>query len=348
MDLKIDNRRIGAGHPCFIIAEAGVNHNGDLSMAERLVDAAAEAGVDAIKFQTFKAERLLTAHASKAEYQLAVTSPTESQLDMLRRLELSPEAHTRLRDYTSRKGLVFLSSPFDEESADFLHGLGVPLFKIASGELTNLPFLEHVARKGKPMIVSTGMAFLREVEEALNAVRKAGGTEVVLLHCTSDYPANPSDCNLRAMVHMRETFNVPVGYSDHTAGLCVAVAAVALGATVIEKHITLDKRLSGPDHRASLEPAELRALVQAVRETEQTLGDGIKRPMDAEQNTRAIARKSLVAARDLSEGTVLQAHHLVAKRPGTGVPPGESARLIGRTLTRALSVDEMIQWMDVQ
>ena len=348
MDLKIDNRRIGAGHPCFIIAEAGVNHNGDLSMAERLVDAAAEAGVDAIKFQTFKAERLLAPHAPKADYQRAGTSQAESQLEMLRRLELSPEAHVHLRDHAVRKGLIFLSTPFDGESADFLHELGVPLFKIASGELTNLPLLEHIARKRKPMIVSTGMAFLREVEAAINVIRKADCEEVILLHCTSDYPADPSECNLRAMVSMRETFAVPVGYSDHTTGLYVAVAAVALGAVVLEKHITLDKCLPGPDHRASLEPAELTVLVQTVREVEQALGDGVKKPVASEQNTRRVARKSLVAVCDLPVGTTLQEHHLVAKRPGTGIPPGESARLIGRTLTRALSADEMIQWMDVQ
>nr|MBI3612711.1 N-acetylneuraminate synthase [Nitrospirota bacterium] len=345
--MKIGERRIGSGHPCFLIAEAGVNHNGDLRLAELLIDAAAEAGADAVKFQTFKAERLLAAHAPKAEYQLAVTNPMESQLDMLRRLELSPEAHARLRDYASRKGLVFLSSPFDDESADFLHGLGVPLFKIASGELTNLPFLEHVARKGKPMIVSTGMAFLKEVEEAVRVLGKAGCKSLVLLHCTSQYPADSGDCNLKAMVTLREVFNLPVGYSDHTAGVTMAGAAVALGAVVLEKHITLDKNMLGPDHRASLEPDELKRLVEVVRDVERGLGDGVKRPVDAEMNARSVARRSLVAVLDLPAGTILEKHHLAAKRPGTGIAPAEVERLLGRRLVRSLSVDELIRWTDL-
>ena len=345
--IALGGRRIGPGHPCFIIAEAGVNHNGDVGLAERLVDAAIETGADAVKFQTFTAERLVTPKAPNADYQAAVTDAAESQVAMLRKLELSREAHVRLFEYARRRGITFLSTPFDEQSADLLDDLGVPLFKIASGEITNLLLLEHVARKRKPMVVSTGMSTLDEVGEAVRVIHKAGCPALALLHCTSNYPADPADSNLNAMITMRQAFDLPVGYSDHTPGLEVAVAAVALGASVLEKHLTLSREMPGPDHRASLEPGDFAAMVRAVRSVETALGDGIKRPMESERNTRAIARRSLVAATDLPAGTVLQAHHLAAKRPGLGLPPGELARLVGRRLTKSLQADDMINWSDV-
>jgi len=345
--IALGGRRIGPGHPCFIIAEAGVNHNGDVGLAERLVDAAIETGADAVKFQTFTAERLVTPKAPKADYQAAVTDAAESQVAMLRKLELSREAHVRLFEYARRRGITFLSTPFDEQSADLLDDLGVPLFKIASGEITNLLLLEHVARKRKPMVVSTGMSTLDEVGEAVRVIHKAGCPALALLHCTSNYPADPAESNLNAMITMRQAFDLPVGYSDHTPGLEVAVAAVALGASVLEKHLTLSREMPGPDHRASLEPGDFAAMVRAVRSVETALGDGIKRPMESERNTRAIARRSLVAATDLPAGTVLQAHHLAAKRPGLGLPPGELARLVGRRLTKSLQADDMINWSDV-
>lgn len=345
--IDLGGRRIGPGHPCFIIAEAGVNHNGDVGLAERLVDAAIEAGADAVKFQTFTAERLVTPKAPKADYQAAVTDAAESQVAMLRKLELSREAHVRLFEYAGRRGITFLSTPFDEQSADLLDELGVPLFKIASGEITNLLLLEHVARKRKPMIVSTGMSTLEEVGEAVRVIHKAGCHALALLHCTSNYPADPAESNLNAMITMRQAFDLPVGYSDHTPGIEVAVAAVALGASVLEKHLTLSLEMPGPDHRASLEPGDFAAMVRAVRSVETALGDGVKRPMESERNTRAIARRSLVAATDLPAGTVLQAHHLAARRPGLGLPPGELARLVGRRLTKSLQADDMINWSDV-
>jgi N-acetylneuraminate synthase/N,N'-diacetyllegionaminate synthase len=346
-EIVLGRRRIGPGHPCFIIAEAGVNHNGDIGLAERLVEAAAEAGADAVKFQTFTAERLATPGAPKADYQLATTGGVESQVEMLRKLELSREAHLRLIEYAGQRGIVFLSTPFDEQNADLLDNLGVPLFKIASGEITNLPLLEHVARKRKPMIVSTGMSTLDEVGEAVRVIQKATCPALALLHCTSNYPADPAESNLNAMMTMRQAFDVPVGYSDHTPGIEVAVAAVAVGASVLEKHLTLSRGMPGPDHRASLEPGEFKAMAQAVRTVEMALGDGVKRPMESERNTRAVARRSLVAAMDLPAGTVLEAHHVTAKRPGLGLPPSELAWLIGRKLSKPVRADDLISWSDV-
>ena len=340
--MEIAGRLIGAGQPCFIIAEAGVNHNGDLALAKRLVDAAVSAGADAVKFQTFKAERLASASAPKATYQLQTTDRRESQLEMLRRLELSEAAHRELMGYCAAKGILFLSTPFEEASADLLERLGVCAFKMPSGELTNLPFLAHVARKGKPMIVSTGMSTLVEVEQAVQAIRKAQNDQVVLLHCVSDYPADPSDANLRAMHTMAEAFNVPVGYSDHTLGLEVALAAVALGARVIEKHFTLDRTLPGPDHRASLKPDELCRLVQGVRTVEAALGDGRKAPVPREANTAAVARKSLVAATHIPSGTRLTNHLLSLKRPGTGLPPSMMAQIIGRIAVHDIPAETVL------
>ena len=340
--LDIAGRKVGSGQPCFIIAEAGVNHNGDLSLAKQLVDVAVEAGVDAVKFQTFKAECISTSSAPKADYQRQTTDATKSQYEMLRSLVLSAEAHHDLKAYCQKKGILFLSTPFEEESADFLDALGVPAFKIPSGEINNLPFLEHVARKGKPMIISTGMSTLEEVEAAANAVRKTGNQDLVLLHCVSAYPADPKDANIRAMQTMAATFNLPVGYSDHTLGIEVALAAVALGACVIEKHFTLDRDLPGPDHRASLEPDELAELVRGVRIVEASLGHGRKEPAPSEANTAAVARKSIIAAKDIPAGTRLTGDVMAIKRPGTGLAPTMLSHLVGRITTRNIRAGTML------
>ncbi len=340
--VSIGRRLVGPGQPCFIIAEAGVNHNGEMEMALRLVEEAAKAGADAVKFQTFKAERLVTCHAPKAQYQKETTGETESQLEMLRRLELSPRAHCELMAYSRQCGIMFLSSPFEEESADLLGGLDVPAFKIPSGEITNLCFLAHVARKRKPLIVSTGMATLDEVKTAVRTVEEAGNSELILLHCVSSYPANPADVNLRALHTLGDTFKVPVGYSDHTLGTEVAVAAVALGACVIEKHLTLDRSLPGPDHRASLEPAEFTHLVRAIRVVEAALGHGRKEPAASESGIAAVARKSLVAARTIPAGSVLIEELIAVRRPGTGLAPEMKARVIGRRVIREIPAGSVL------
>ena len=342
--LDFAGRKVGTGQPCFIIAEAGVNHNGDLEIARQLVDVATQVGADAVKFQTFKAERLVTPNAPKAEYQLQATEAAESQYEMLRRLELSAEAHRDLMAYCQRKKLLFTSSPFDEESADFLADLGVAVFKIPSGEITNLPFLAHLARKGKPLIVSTGMSYLGEVEAAVHTLEETGNRDFVLLHCVSNYPAQPSDVNLRAMQTMASAFGAPVGYSDHTTGIEVALAAVALGACVVEKHFTLDRTLPGPDHQASLEPGELAALVRGIRTVEAALGHGRKEPAAGEANTLAVARKSLVAARDIPPGTALAEDLIAVKRPGTGLPPAMKPYLVGRIARVAIPAGTLLGW----
>lgn len=328
--LSVANREIGRGRPCFVIAEAGVNHNGDLDMACRMIDVAAEAGADAVKFQTFKALRVVTVDAPKADYQQRNTGDNASQLSMLRRLELSPEAHRMLLERCQDRGLIFMSTPFDEESADFLDELGVPVYKVASGEVTNLPFLDHIARKGKPVIVSTGMCNLGEVEAAVDVIRQTGNEQVVLLHCVSNYPARATDVNLRAMSTLAAAFGIPIGYSDHTEGIEVALASVAMGACVVEKHYTLDRNLPGPDHIASVEPDEFTRLVRGIRVVESAMGDGRKVPAASEANTAAVARRSLVAASSVRRGTVLTNELIAVRRPGTGLPPSMREQLVGR------------------
>jgi N-acetylneuraminate synthase/N,N'-diacetyllegionaminate synthase len=329
--VEIAGRRVGPGQPCFFIAEAGVNHNGSLELACRLVGVAAQAGADAVKFQTFRAAELVSPTAPKADYQCQTTGEEESQLQMLHRLELSESAHRDLMALARQQGVLFLSTPFEEASADFLESLGVAAFKVPSGEATNLPLLVHLARKGKPIILSTGMCTLEEVGQAVNAVQQTGNRQLVLLHCVSSYPANPAEANLRAMQTMAETFRLPVGFSDHSLGREVALAAVALGACVLEKHFTLDRSLPGPDHRASLEPHELQQLVSGIRNVEAALGDGRKRPQPGEANTAQVARKSLVAAQDIRKGSTLTEAMIAIRRPGTGLPPQARAALIGRT-----------------
>jgi len=334
----------GAGGRIFIVAEAGVNHNGDPALARRLVDAAAESGADAVKFQTFRVDALLTRGAPKAGYQVETTGADESQRDMLARLELATAVLAELKDRAAKRGLTFFSAPFDEESADVLDRLGVALFKVPSGEITNLPLLRHLASKGRPIILSTGMSSLDEVEQAVAAIRAAGNPPLAVLHCLSAYPAPAAEVNLRAMDALAARCGCPVGFSDHTLGIEIAVAAAARGAAIIEKHLTLDKTLPGPDHRASLDPVEFAAMVRAIRAVESALGDGTKRPMPSELDTRRVARKSLVAARALRAGARLGAEDVLIKRPGTGISPADLDKAIGRPLARDIAADEVIGW----
>lgn len=329
----------------LIIAEAGVNHNGDLVLAKRLIDAAATAGADFVKFQTFSADRLVTRDARKAEYQIREAGDRESQHEMLSRLELTGEMHAELIKHCAACNIRFLSTGFDIESVDLLRRLGQDLFKIPSGEITNLPYLRHVGRLGKKIILSTGMATLDEVEAALNALEGAGTARanITVLHCTTEYPAPMSEVNLRAMQSIRDTFGVAVGYSDHTNGIEVAIAAVSLGASIIEKHFTLDRNLPGPDHQASLEPDELKSMVSAIRNIEIALGDGIKRPGPGEVKNRPIARKSLVARRAIKAGEPYSPDNITTKRPGNGISPMQWDEVIGRKAPRDFAVDELIE-----
>jgi N,N'-diacetyllegionaminate synthase len=329
-DFKIGNHLVGANHPCLVIAEAGVNHNGSIDTARQMVRAAARAGADAVKFQTFKAEKLATAIAPKAGYQAKATGENENQLEMLRKLELSESNFRELLEECRKNDVLFLSTPFDEDSADFLDSIGLESFKISSGDINNLPFLAHIARKGKPIILSTGMSYLEEVDVAVRAVRAAGNQDLVLLHCTSNYPADPADVNLRAMIVLGQAFQVPIGYSDHSNGLEIAMAAVAMGACVLEKHFTLDRSLPGPDHQASLEPAELEGLIRGIRKVEVSLGSGRKEPAESEKSTAAVSRKSIVARIDIQAGTVLDDMHLIMMRPGTGLPSIMLPYVLGR------------------
>ena len=341
--VEIGGHKVGPNHGCFIIAEAGVNHNGDVETALALIDAAAEAGADAVKFQTFVPELLVTPDAPKAEYQSRATEAIESQYEMLTRLQLSSDAHRRLMGHCKEKGILFLSTPFDEASADLLEKLDVAAFKVSSGEITNLPFLSYLARKNRPLIISTGMSDLTEVETAVNVVGMAGNDHFILLHCVSNYPANPADANLRAIATMEKAFDVPVGYSDHTPGTAVAIAAAALGACVIEKHMTLDRSLPGPDHQASLEPDEFKMMVTAIRIVDVALGHGRKEPAFSEADTAAVARKSLVAAHDIPVGTILTEEMIAIKRPGTGLPPSMLSNLVGRATRVDISADTLLR-----
>ena len=331
--------------PALIIAEAGVNHNGDLDLARRLIDAAAEAGADLVKFQTFSADRLVTTTARKADYQTRNSGGGETQYEMLRRLELSNEAHHELIAHCEARGIGFFSTGFDVESVDFLASLGQDKFKIPSGEITNLPYLRNMARYGREIILSTGMSTLGDIEAALEALEQAGTprSKITVLHCTTEYPTPMNEVNLRAMQSIGNAFGVRVGYSDHTPGIEVAIAAVALGASVIEKHFTLDRDLPGPDHKASLEPDELKAVVVAIRNIEMALGDGIKRLTPSEIRNRPIVRKSLVSTRTIMAGEVFCQDNLTVKRPGTGISPMLYDSLLGRAATRTYSANELIE-----
>lgn len=329
----------------LIIAEAGVNHNGDTELAGRLVDAAAAAGCDIVKFQTFSADRIVTAQAKQATYQSRNSGIEETQHAMLKRLELSRPAHEALMLRARERGIEFLSTAFDLQSIELLVELALQRFKVPSGEITNLPYLRRIGRTGKPVILSTGMATMTEIGEALEVLEKAGTPRerITVLQCTTEYPAPMADVNLRAMSTIGETFGVQVGYSDHTLGIEVAIAAVARGASLIEKHFTLDRSLPGPDHRASLEPGELAAMVASIRNVEQALGDGVKRPGQGELRNVAAARKSLVAACDIRAGERFTEANLTVKRPGTGISPMQWDAVMGRTASRNFAADELIE-----
>jgi len=331
-------------HHTLIIAEAGVNHNGDMELAKRLIDIAADAGADLVKFQTFTVERLASQSAPKADYQNQTTDPVESQFAMLKQLELSMQMHEVLIAHCQQRNIGFFSTGFDIQSLDYLVSLGAERFKIPSGEITNLPYLRHVGGLGKPVILSTGMATLGEIEAALEVLEMAGTprTQITVLHCNTEYPTPMQDVNLRAMCGIRDAFGVAVGYSDHTAGIEVPIAAVALGATVIEKHLTLDRNLPGPDHKASLEPDEFAAMVHSIRNIEQVMGDGIKRPSPSEAKNMPIARKSLVAAKQIRAGEQFTAENITAKRPGTGITPMRWDEVVGRVAARDFAADELI------
>lgn len=329
----------------LIIAEAGVNHNGSLELAKKLVDAAANAGADAVKFQTFKANNLVSKSAHKADYQKQATAAYETQHAMLARLELDNADHCEIIEYCKSRQILFLSTPFDIESADMLEGLGMPIYKIPSGEITNLPYLRHISRFGKEIILSTGMSDLQEIENALRVIESEGVTrsKITVLHATTEYPCPIREVNLKAMLTIQKAFGIKVGYSDHTSGIEVPIAAVALGAYVVEKHFTLDRTMEGPDHKASLEPGELKAMVSAIRNIEQALGDGIKRPSPSELKNIPIARKSIVAICDIKKGDLFSEKNLGAKRPGHGISPMHWDELIGQPARRDFSVDDLIE-----
>jgi len=336
----------------FIIAEAGVNHNGSMRIAKKMIDAAAAAGADAVKFQTFRAENIVTREAPKAKYQTENTGSRKSQFELFKQLELPLPCYRELFLYCKRKKIMFMSTPFDEEAADFLDGLGMRIFKIASGEITNRPLIERIAAKRKPIILSTGMSYLDEVRKAVRWIHRIWKPmlkkpPLTLLHCVSNYPAKAEDTNLFAIGTLEKTFGLPAGLSDHTLGIEMPIAAAAIGAKVVEKHFTLDKKMRGPDHKASLEPDELKAMVTAVRNVERAMGDGIKRPADSEDEVKRIARRSLVAAGDIKAGTVITRSHISIKRPGNGIAPELIDKIMNRKTRIDIKKDSLLKFGDL-
>lgn len=327
----------------FIIAEAGVNHNGSIDIAKKLIDNAVKAGVDAVKFQSFKAENLVTEKAEQAEYQVRNLNEKTSQFQMLKKLELSYNVHRELMEYCNKRGVIFLSSAFDLESIELLDKLGMDIFKIPSGEIENVPYLRKIAKTGKKIILSTGMSDLSDIEFALNILRDNNSGEITVLHCNTDYPTAMKDVNLNAMNTIKEAFKVKIGYSDHTNGIEVPIAAVALGARVIEKHFTLDKNMEGPDHKASLEPQELTEMVASIRNIERALGDGIKKPTAVENKNKLVARKSVICLKDIKLGETFTEDNICIKRPGTGISPKHWDNIIGKVSKRSFKKDELIE-----
>jgi N,N'-diacetyllegionaminate synthase len=329
----------------FIIAEAGVNHNGNLEVAMKMVDSAVNAGVDAVKFQTFHAENVSTANAPKAEYQMTMNSGNESQLEMLKELELDFDSHRELMNHCRRNNIMFLSSPFDIDSIDMLNELGLEIFKIPSGEIVNLPYLRKIGTLNKKVILSTGMAEMEEIKDALDVIVDSGTRKenITVLHCNTEYPTPYEDVNLRAMLTIKEAFDISVGYSDHTPGIDVAIAAVALGAEVIEKHFTLDRNMEGPDHKASLEADELKSMVVAIRNIETAFGNGVKKPSASEIENRAVVRKSIVASRPIKKGELFTEESITVKRPGIGISPMKWDNVIGRTSKKNFEKDGIIE-----
>lgn len=343
-EIKIGDKMVGDGKPCFVIAEAGVNHNGDINLAKKLIDKAKEAGADAVKFQTFRVEEVVTTDAKKVQYQKETTGTEESMFEMIKKLELTERDFEDLFIYAWERRITFLSSPFDRRSVDLLDRLGVPAFKIASGEITNFPLLKYIAAKGKPIILSTGMSTLEEVEDALDVIQNEGVEEIVLLHCVSCYPAKIENTNLKAMKTLRHAFKLPVGLSDHSLGITMPIVAVALGACIIEKHFTLDKNLSGPDHRASLEPDELKEMIRSIRDVEKALGDGVKRPTVEEEENKKAARRSIVARVDIPHGTIITEDLLALKRLGIGLEPKYVNSLLGKRAVKSIKRNTFVMW----
>ena len=345
--VKIGDKLVGEGEPVFIVAEAGSNHDGKLSQAKKLVDVAANAGADAVKFQTFSADKIVAKTGPKAGYMEKV-GEKESVYEIFKRIELPREWHRELVKYANKKGLIFLSSPFDEEAVDLLDELGVPAFKVASGELTNFPLIEYMARKRKPLIVSTGAATMDEVGEAVSAIRGTGNKKIVLLHCVANYPAAPEDANLLAMSALKQKFKLPVGYSDHTLGTATPLAAAALGAVMIEKHFTLSRKLPGPDHFYAVEPNELKAMVEGIRAVEKIRGAPTKKPAKAEQEIRKLARRSIFAKVDIPAGAVIKKEMLVTLRPVIGLEPKHIGSVVGKRAKRAIKRYEAITWEKIK
>lgn len=347
--VKIGNRLVGPGQPCFIIAEAGVNHNGDLDRAKQLVDVAADAGADVVKFQTFFAENIVTRSADRAKYQKQnMPVIEETQWQMLKKLELDKKSFSILKDYADSKGIMFLSTPYDEDSIDLLADIGVNAFKVSSAWITNLPFLRYLAIKGLPIIFSRGMSYESEIREAIKTMKQAGNSQLILLHCHFNYPTNMEDANLRVLNTLKDKFNLPVGFSDHTLGINTALAAAALGAVVIEKHFTLDKNLPGPDHKASLEPKQLKNMIKGIREVEKALGSDKITVSPNEAPMREVSRTSLVSAIDIKAGDIITEAMLAIKRPGSGIMPKDFDKIIGKTAKTDIKADSLITWRQIR
>ncbi|MBF0521905.1 MAG: N-acetylneuraminate synthase [Candidatus Omnitrophica bacterium] len=346
MEIRLENGtyHIGKNHPVFIIAEAGVNHNGDIRLAKQLIDSAKKAGADAVKFQTFKAENIILKNAPKAEYHIRTTGPDKTQTwyELLKTQEMSRQMHLELMAYCKKRGILFLSTPYDKESADLLDELGIPLFKVASTDANNLPFLEYLAKKKKPIILSTGMCYLDEVKASVDLIKKTANNDIILLHCTANYPSALEETNLRVLPLLRQALGVEVGYSDHTLGYTNAIASTAMGSVVFEKHFTVDKNLPGPDHQASLDFNELKETIRLIRETEIVLGKSIKEPAKSEMDNRKKLRKFLVSAMDIKKGAVVQKKHLDCKRTGGGLEPKYYYEFLGRKAKRNIKKDELI------
>lgn len=343
-DMLIGQKVIGSGSQVFVIAEIGINHEGSVSQAEMLIDAAAASGADAVKFQSYRVDRMMIPSKDRYAQQ---TDGAESAYQMLRRCELSWENQAKLKEHADMRGVLFLSTPFDEESADFLDSLGVPAFKIASSDLTHVPLLRHVASKGKPILLSTGMSFLSEVADAIYNLKTGGAKEILLMHCVSSYPAQPKYMNLRALQTLQSYFELSVGLSDHSEGILLPLISVALGAVLIEKHFTLDKNAPGPDNKSSMDPDDLKLLIKNLRDVEASLGDGRKRPVDVEEEGRLFGRRSIVAAVDIRANESIADWMLAFKRPGSGLEPRYSEKIIGMTARRNIGKDTILQWEDL-
>jgi sialic acid synthase SpsE len=348
-EFRIGNRAVGPSHPCYVIAEAGSNHNRDLATARRLIEVAAEAGADAVKFQTYTAEGLYSRRTPEIQYlkEKGLLADQESVWDLIKRVEMPWEWHAELARHSAECGITFFSTPFEEAAVDALEAVGVPAYKIASYEVNHLPLIERVARTGKPVLISTGMASLGDIERALDTAAAAGARELLVMHCAVNYPPRFEDLNLRAITTLRDAFQIPIGWSDHTPGHTADVVAVTLGACAVEKHFTLSRDQTGPDHPFALEPSELAAMVTAIRETEEALGSSVKRVTDAEANLFRLGRRSIVAARDVSAGGELRREDLAIKRPGFGIPVDALDQVVGRHVAKDVVADHVLEWDDL-